>query len=198
MAAEVQKKNSLLNVIGMLGDLDTNLDILTKETFEVDHEEPLTDLITNFQGLQNTFTLLEDSNLVPVTEDFEDIVVEAEETPNVFSGTGKIFVLTYIDVIILMSIILGLFFILFVSCILFNYFVRRHSRKGSWRDLSQSETDSSVSWVSINTTNTEDTPVKSPATVKTVKLSPICSAQFLLESQDDQWCRTEISPSVLV
>ena len=240
-------QNSLFNVIGLLGDLGNNLDILTQETSEVvdnlespEEQEPLNELIGNLEDLQDTLTLLE-----PEAEDLEDtfsplrsgdvqLVGSSEErilsepgtargSPDVLAGTRELlrtvagldteqhFQLTYIDVIILVFIMLGFLFILLVSCIMFSYCWRRLSRRQKWRDLSQSETDSSVSWISIDTTNTEDSPVKDckpvskcPA-VQTGKLSPICSKrvpavsrQFVLDKEVGQWCRTEISPSIIV
>jgi len=281
MAAENQ--NSLDDLIGILGDLGTNLKILNQETPEVHTVNSVDDLIERIKELHETFKLFQDEvdkepidevintlneievnynllnsesphfnpesamqvsnnmkNLLSVVSE-GNILVDGEERKSMFNGAGKQFenlyrslagltaenddfLLTYVDVIILAFFILGFFFILGVSCIMFNYCWRRLAKRKNWRELSQSETDSSVSWISIDTTNTEDTPVKTPvmtpvktpvmtsvmtpvknAAVETAKLSPIpcgrielLTSQFVLDRKDGQWYRTEISPSIIV
>ena len=114
---------------------------------------------------------------------------------------------------VLLLFILGIFFLFFVFIVMVSLCWRKiFGPRQSWKDLS--ETDSSVSWVSINTTTTEDTPVKpasQPQHVSTVKtvlqtdiLAPISEQKILMVpgefvlDRGTQWCRTEISPSIIV
>lgn len=256
-------QNSLDNIIGIFGDLGTNLHLLNKETSEevvetvgnAEDEEKLNDLIDNLEDLQATVQLFQreieeepindlinsfheleaavndlrsdiprhtTENIEEVSNGINNIMEDSEQSQDIFSGTKRLldsavrivsggesevyeeFKLTYLDVIILVLFILGFFFILSICCILVSYCWRRLAgRRRSWRDLSQSETDSSVSWISIDTTSTQDTPVKPLHTVPTAKLAPIpeqkimmIPGEFLVENQ--QWCRTEISPSIIV
>ena len=125
--------------------------------------------------------------------------------------------LTYIDLTLLLLFILGVFFIFFVFILLVSSCWRKmFGARESWKDLSDSETDSSVSWVSINTTTTEDTPVKPASqtqevsTVQTVLqvqtdvIAPVTEQKILMVpgefvlDRGTQWCRTEISPSIIV
>ena len=125
------------------------------------------------------------------------------------------FQMTYIDLILLLLFILGVFFVFSVFILMFSYCWRKmFGKRESWRDLSDSETDSSVSWVSINTTTTEDCPVR-PASnpedvssvqtvVQTDKIPPITERKILMVpgefvlDRGTQWVRTEISPSIIV
>ena len=274
-----QSQNSLTNIIGIFGDLGSNLNLLTKETPDVE-AEPLSMVINSIEDLEETFQLFQketqeepnneliqgiDEAVKGLTsemskqlsmEEMTEEMGEPEIANSFRNGIGRSFLekiqevsengeeiresrssavhslgkligssvvglesgdedskLTYIDVLILLLFILGIFFVFFVFIVLVSLCWRKIFRpRQSWKDLS--ETDSSVSWVSINTTTTEDTPVKpasQPQHVSTVKtvlqtdiLAPISEQKILMVpgefvlDRGTQWCRTEISPSIIV
>ena len=231
-----QNQNSLNNIIGIFGDLGSKLNLLTKGTPD-EEAGPLSMVINNIEDLEETFQLFQkeieeepDNGLMETVKELtselshqlgvEEMAEEIQMSEPV-SFLGKIqevsenssSALTYIDVLILLLFILGIFFLFFVFIVMVSLCWRKmFGPRQSWKDLS--ETDSSVSWVSINTTTTEDTPVKpasQPQHVSTVKtvlqtdiLAPISEQKILMVpgefvlDRGTQWCRTEISPSIIV
>ena len=187
-------QNSLDNLIGLFGDLGANLDILSKETPEIEmreniedvqplgdlikgleehqeffnnfqyvNEKPITDVLEIHEGLEDTLDLLtsEDTHYSPerakqvsssivgnildgIQVAKERLTVDLQEQENIFEEESKDlipeddgFLLTYVDVIILISMMLGFIFILSVICILFNYCMKCLTVRQKWRNLSQ-------------------------------------------------------------
>ena len=212
-------------VINNIEDLEETFQLFQKEI----EEEPDNGLMEVVKELTSEL-----SHQLGVEEMAEEIQMAEPEMVNpVSNGLGRSFLgkiqevsenseeilessssaLTYIDVLILLLFILGIFFLFFVFIVMVSLCWRKiFGPRQSWKDLS--ETDSSVSWVSINTTTTEDTPVKpasQPQHVSTVKtvlqtdiLTPISEQKILMVpgefvlDRGTQWCRTEISPSIIV
>ena len=217
-------------VMNNIEDLEETFQLFQKEI----EEEPNNDLIDEAveeltRGMKNQLTM----------ENMEgEIQMVKPEIANPFSSSSTVHSigkfsssvfgleggdedskLTYLDVIILLLFILGIFFMFFVIIVFVSYCWRKmFGVRESWKDLGDSETDSSVSWVSINTTTTtEDTPVtpvkppSQPQDVSTVRavlqtdiIAPIAEQKILMVpgefvlDRGTQWCRTQISPSIIV
>merc|ERR1712200_303248 len=146
------------DIIGIFGDLGSKLILLTEEK----PDEPLNVAMNNFEDIEKTIQLFQNEDK-PNGDHMEEMTegVRFSSESSIMEG----FKLTYLDLIFLLLFVLGVFFIFFVFMVMICYCWKKMvGVKDRGRDLSESESDSSVSWVSINTTTTtEDTPVKPPS-----------------------------------
>ena len=210
-------------VMNNLEDLEETFQLFQKEIIE----EPSDDVFESFNQLGEAVRELSTEVHAEILEEIQEASDNMEEDGKISSFgelvgssvvglvNGEEVQLTYIDLILLAVFILGVFFIFSLFILMISYCWRKmFGKKESWKDLSDSETDSSVSWVSINTTTTEDSPVKpasNPADVSSVqtvvqtdKIPPITEHKILMVpgefvlDRGTQWCRTEISSSIIV
>jgi len=151
---------------------------LQRQVFkELESSDPLDSIIDTFKSLDGVLPK-DDTILVDIVQDDQEEEmgpgVMFSDTVKQFGGLFKTlagietetrdFYLTYIDIILMIILILGLFLLFFMSFVLLSYCKRRLMRSNSWSVLSSTTSssssdvtdgDCSVSWISIDTSNSE-------------------------------------------